>query len=189
MEANAQNAAFVVAMLKRCHDVGIVLDAGAMDAIGAFRRASVARSAASKGATPIAPSLLLTPHAGELAHLTGIDKTKILADPQHAATDAAHQWHAVVALKGKVTHIAAPEGRMWRHRGGNVGLATSGSGDVLSGLIAGLLARGASVEQAAVWGVALHARAGDRLAARTGNLGYLAREIAAEVPAVMRSLA
>jgi NAD(P)H-hydrate repair Nnr-like enzyme with NAD(P)H-hydrate dehydratase domain len=93
-----------------------------------------------------------------------------------------------VALKGAETWIATPQGRCWRHAGGNVGLATSGSGDVLAGLIAGLLARGAPPEQAAAWGIALHARAGRRLCERLGPLGLLARELAAEVPALMHAL-
>ena len=94
----------------------------------------------------------------------------------------------MVALKGATTHIAAPDGRLWRHDGGNVGLASSGSGDTLSGIIAGLAARGAPLEQACAWGVALHARAGERLAQRIGPLGYLAREIAGEVPALLHEL-
>jgi NAD(P)H-hydrate repair Nnr-like enzyme with NAD(P)H-hydrate dehydratase domain len=94
----------------------------------------------------------------------------------------------VVALKGAVTHIAAPDGRMWRHEGGNAGLGTAGSGDVLSGIISGLMARGAPLEQACAWGVALHALAGVRLAGRCGTLGYLAREIPGEVPAIMDAL-
>jgi ADP-dependent NAD(P)H-hydrate dehydratase len=94
----------------------------------------------------------------------------------------------VIALKGAITHIAAPDARVWRHQGGNSGLATSGSGDVLAGLIAGLVARGATLEQAAAWGVALHARAGERLAQRLGPLGYLARELPTEVPSIMGSL-
>ena len=69
-----------------------------------------------------------------------------------------------------------------------MGLAISGSGDMLAGIIAGLAARGASVEQAAVWGVALHARAGERLAERAGPLGYLARDLSAEVPGLMHAL-
>jgi NAD(P)H-hydrate repair Nnr-like enzyme with NAD(P)H-hydrate dehydratase domain len=74
------------------------------------------------------------------------------------------------------------------NRAGNVGLATSGSGDTLSGIIAGLAARGAQPLQAAAWGVYLHARAGDRLARRMGRLGFLARELLAEVPALMSEL-
>ena len=93
-----------------------------------------------------------------------------------------------MALKGATTIIADPDGHAWRHDGGNIGLAVSGSGDVLAGLVAGLCARGAAIEQAAVWGVALHARAGDRLAGRIGRLGFLAREMPGEVPALMHEL-
>ena len=132
---------------------------------------------------------IMTPHAGELAHLTGIDKEKITAQPAQAAASAARRWNATVALKGATTFIAAPDGSLWRHARGNVGLAISGSGDVLAGVVAGLAARGANAAQAAVWGVALHARAGERLAARSGPLGYLARDLSAEVPALMAELA
>lgn len=94
----------------------------------------------------------------------------------------------MVALKGARTVIAAPEGDVWLHTGGNIGLATSGSGDTLAGIIAGLAARGATLAQATVWGVALHARAGERLAQRFGQLGYLARDIPAEIPALLEEL-
>src|SRR3569832_2089710 len=101
---------------------------------------------------------------------------------------AAGQWIAVVALKGATTFIASPDRRLWRHEGGNIGLATSGSGDTLAGIIGGLAARGASLEQACVWGVALHARAGEQLAKSIGPRGYLAREIAEQVPMLMHAL-
>jgi hydroxyethylthiazole kinase-like uncharacterized protein yjeF len=132
---------------------------------------------------------ILTPHAGEMAHLTGAAKPDILAAPQRHAARAAAEWNAVVALKGARTVIAGPRGERWQHEGGNVGLATSGSGDVLAGIIAGLAARGAELAQAACWGVALHARAGQRLAARLGTLGYLARELADEIPALLEQAA
>jgi len=131
---------------------------------------------------------LVTPHAGEMAHLSQSDKERVLADPRFAAIEAASRWRTVVALKGAVTHIATATGTAWRHEAGNVGLAISGSGDVLTGIIGGLAARGASLDQAAAWGVSLHARAGERLAARYGGLGYLARDLAAEVPALMQAL-
>lgn len=131
--------------------------------------------------------VLLTPHAGEMAHLTGIAKEDVLADPLQAALEAAVLWNAVVALKGACTVMATPDGRWWRHEGGNLGLATSGSGDTLAGIITGLAARGASLEQACAWGVALHAAAGVRLAERFGTLGYLAREISPEVPGLMQA--
>ena len=97
--------------------------------------------------------------------------------------------NAVVALKGAATVIATPDGQCWSHEGGNVGLAISGSGDTLAGIITGLAARGAPLEQACAWGIALHALAGEQLALRFGLLGYLAREIPAEVPALLRHLA
>lgn len=130
--------------------------------------------------------LLFTPHAGEMAHLTGRSKQEIVAAPEQAAVAAARRWNCVVALKGGTTLIATPSGERWRHAGNQPGLATSGSGDVLAGLIAGLLARGAAPEQACAWGVVLHACAGALLAARQGPLGYLARELPAEIPALMK---
>jgi hydroxyethylthiazole kinase-like uncharacterized protein yjeF len=153
----------------------LVLDAAAMGVV----LDSAPKVEKFSGAT------IMTPHAGELAHLTGGDKDEISAQPAQAAASAARRWSAVVALKGATTFIAASDGSLWRHARGNVGLAISGSGDVLAGVIAGLASRGASAEQAAVWGVALHARAGEQLAARSGPLGYLARDLSAEVPALM----
>lgn len=131
---------------------------------------------------------VITPHAGEMAALTGQSVEEITADAARIAADFALKSGTVVVLKGAVTHIAAPDGRTWRHEGGSVGLGTSGSGDVLAGIIAGLIARGASAEQAAVWGVYLHGRAGEELEASLGPLGFLAREISARVPRLLQAL-
>ncbi|HVF27552.1 MAG TPA: NAD(P)H-hydrate dehydratase [Pyrinomonadaceae bacterium] len=131
---------------------------------------------------------IITPHAGEMASILGEDKESITNDQLNTARRAASQLRTVVALKGRETFIAAPSGETYCNRAGNVGLATSGSGDTLSGLIAGLAARGAAPLAAAAWGVHLHARAGDRLARRMGRLGFLARELLAEVPALMSEL-
>lgn len=168
----------------------------------AFVRELLARSEATTQATLMLDALamnvasegfvrpvVLTPHAGEMAHLTGLTKAEVYRDQERVARDAARQWNAVVVLKGATTWIASPDGRAWRHDGGSIGLATSGSGDTLAGIMAGLAARGATIEQAAIWGVALHARAGDALAARLGSVGYLASELLAEVPSVMHALA
>jgi ADP-dependent NAD(P)H-hydrate dehydratase len=163
--------ALASALLDTFGHAGVVLDAGAMGVVKTRGRFT----------SPV----LLTPHAGEMASLEGGEKDEIADDPLSAVLDAASRWNAVVALKGAITHIAAPDARVWRNTAGNPGLATSGSGDVLSGVIAGLVARGAPLEQAAAWGVALHARAGDRLAQRVGPFGYLARELPAEVPPLM----
>jgi hydroxyethylthiazole kinase-like uncharacterized protein yjeF len=133
--------------------------------------------------------VVLTPHAGEMARLMGLDKKKIEAEPVKIARAAARELRAIIALKGAETFIAAPVGsKIYCNRTGNVGLATSGSGDTLSGIIAGLAARGAAPLQAAAWGVYLHGRAGDRLARQVGRLGFLARELLAEIPRLMSEL-
>jgi hydroxyethylthiazole kinase-like uncharacterized protein yjeF len=132
--------------------------------------------------------VLLTPHAGEVAHLTGCGKDEVLADPERAAREAAQRWNAVIAVKGARTVIADPDGRAWLHEGGNAGLATSGSGDTLAGAIAGLCARGADLVQACAWGVVLHAQAGERLAVQRAPVGYLAREIPDAMLDVLRDL-
>ena len=195
MQDEAATARLVHALLPRLEgsNTSVLLDAEAMGAI--LQPPDDAAAAGSKsGAAVNAPfrfnvPVLLTPHAGEMAHLTGIDKDVIQDDPDRHALEAAQRWNAVVALKGARTVIAAPNGDCWQHEGGNVGLATSGSGDVLAGIIAGLAARGADLAQAVSWGVALHARAGVRLAERLGTLGYLARELPDEIPALMEHIA
>jgi hydroxyethylthiazole kinase-like uncharacterized protein yjeF len=179
MQDEAATALLVRALLPRLDgsDTSVVLDACAMGVVlgdESFR---------------FGQPVIVTPHAGEMAHLTGASKEEIGAEPEHHAVQAARRWNAVVALKGARTLVVAPEGERWQHEGGNVGLAISGSGDALAGIIAGLAARGASLTQAACWGVALHARAGELLAERLGVLGYLAREIPAEIPALMESFA
>ena len=169
----------VLALTEKFPEAVFILDAGAMNIV---KREPAA-------GTRLGASVLLTPHAGEMASLTGNDKEEIRGEPERTALDAAAQWKALVALKGAVTFVATPQGHLWKHEGGSIGLATSGSGDVLAGIIAGLAARGTPLEEAAVWGIALHARAGKRLAKKVGPLGFLAREIAAEVPALMAELA
>ena len=84
--------------------------------------------------------------------------------------------------------VASPEGEVWVVDTGGPGLGVSGSGDVKSGIITGLCARGCPPEQAAVWGTYLHGRAGDRLAASVGRLGFLARELLREVPSALAEL-
>lgn len=130
--------------------------------------------------------VVLTPHSGEMASLLGIDKTAVEADPAQVALAAARRFGAVVALKGPESWIASPGGSFFHYAGGSVGLATSGSGDTLAGVVAGLAARGASAERAAVWGVYLHGAAGRSLARRVAPIGFLARELLDEIPRVMR---
>jgi hydroxyethylthiazole kinase-like uncharacterized protein yjeF len=183
MQDEPATASLVHALLPRLagSDTRVVLDACAMGAI----------LYPPDGGAPFRfpQPVVVTPHAGEMAHLGGAAKDDIVADPDRHAVDAAALWNAVVALKGARTVIADPDGVSWQHEGGNIGLATSGSGDTLAGIIAGLAARGASLAQATCWGVALHAQAGERLALQFGQLGYLAREIPGEIPFLLEQIA
>ena len=156
----------------------IVLDAAALT--GLRRRLDLMKQHAGR--------LVITPHAGEMATFLDIDIAEVAADPTGAARRAAAATGAVVIMKGSHTRIASPQGEIWEARQGNVGLATSGSGDTLAGIIAGLLARGAPPLLAAQWGVYMHGEAGERLRQAHGLLGYLAREIPAQIPAIMADL-
>ena len=166
--------AFVEGLLPVFREVPVLLDALAMDALHGIRR--------------FQQPVILTPHAGEMAHLTGVEKEDLQEEPLHAARRHAADWQVLLVLKGSTSIVARAEGEAWIHESHTPGLGMSGSGDVLAGIIAGLAARGASPEQAATWGVALHARAGDALARRVGTLGYLARELPAEVPRLLEAL-
>jgi ADP-dependent NAD(P)H-hydrate dehydratase len=125
--------------------------------------------------------LILTPNSEEASRLLGRDLDRTETDvPEIAA-----RYQAVVTSKGI---IADPGGGVWRIGSGHGGLATSGSGDVLAGAVAGLLARGADPSQAACWASHVHAAAGDRLAVSVGAMGFLARELLDELPRVLVEL-
>ena len=131
----------------------------------------------------LAGRLVLTPNRGEAERLLG---EEIAAeDLSDAVVEIARRYDAVVSCYGTV---ADTTGHRWQMSTGYGGLATSGSGDVMAGVLSGLLARGADREQAACWGTHLHAAAGDRLAARIGPTGYLARELLDELPVVLAEL-
>lgn len=189
MQDEAASAELVRALLPRCAGRKVILDAAAMELLRPPAEQPLLADPVDCEHFRFEEAVLLTPYAGELAHLCGNDKREVTGDPHRTALHYAERWNAVVALKGALTVIAAPGGELWEHQGGNIGLAISGSDDALAGIIVGLAARGAALEQAAAWGVALHAAAGEQLALRFGVLGYLARDIAAEVPALLRTLA
>ncbi|MGH1575275.1 NAD(P)H-hydrate dehydratase [Methylobacterium sp. P31] len=169
----------VLSLLPGEAPTGFVLDAGAVCGLGAH--AETVRSCGGRA--------LITPHAGEMAQLLDTDREAVEADPLAAALRAAERLACTVVMKGPETWVVSATGERWHYRGGGVGLATSGSGDALAGLLAGLLARGGDVLTAALWGVFLHGEAGRRLAERIGPVGFLAREIADAVPAILRETA
>jgi ADP-dependent NAD(P)H-hydrate dehydratase len=129
--------------------------------------------------------VVLTPNPTELAISLHLEPDELEADPAGAALRMAGEADAVVGLGGATSWIGAPDGRLWEDQSGGAGLGVSGSGDVRAGVTAGLLARGAEPAQAAVWAAHLHGRAGERLAARVGRLGFLARELPPEIPRVL----
>jgi len=188
MQDESATVELVQALLARFAGTPTVLDAAAMAVVRPRAEPHLLEEPVDPENFRFAAPVLLTPHAGELARLSGAQRSTIERQATDAAAAAAARWNAVVALKGATTVIATPGGKLWQHQGGNAGLAISGSGDCLAGIIAGLLARGATLEQAAAWGVVLHASAGEQLALRSGPLGYLAREIAGQVPALLRSI-
>ncbi|MGK5740901.1 NAD(P)H-hydrate dehydratase [Micromonospora sp. URMC 103] len=120
--------------------------------------------------------VVLTPNLTEAGHLLGRDPGD---DLDADAAELAGRYDAVVSLHG---HIATPDGRGWREESGDAGLGTSGSGDVRSGLLAGLLSRGAGPAQAACWAAYAHAVSGQRLVPQYGRIGFLARELLDEIP-------
>jgi len=130
------------------------------------------------------PTILL-PHAGEMASLLGCEAGDVEADPLGCGLACANRYDAVTLVKGVESFIVTPDGAAFHYRGGGPGLDVSGSGDVLAGIVGGLLARRADPLSALLWAVWCHGEAGRRLGKRIGTLGYLAREIADEVPGLL----
>lgn len=131
-------------------------------------------------------SLVLTPHPREMARLLGAEE--IPADPLAAATEAAQRWGQTVVLKGATTVVADHEGRARINDGGNAALATAGTGDVLAGAIAALLAQGLSPFDAATLGVYLHSAAGRLVREDLGDMGAIASDLLPRLPLAARQL-
>ena len=121
--------------------------------------------------------LIVTPHPGEMARLTGLSAAEINANREKIAQQYAEQWNAIVVLKGRHTVVAAPDGRVCVNPTGNPGLARGGSGDVLAGMTAALLACGLPAYEAAACAVYLHGAAADHAAAISGEYGMLPHDI------------
>jgi ADP-dependent NAD(P)H-hydrate dehydratase len=150
----------------------VVIDAGAMHGWGDVERPS---------------RCILTPHAGEMAKLSGHTRTYVEKNAVRVASDFARCAGVVLLLKGARSFLVDGDGPIWMYTGGHPGLGTSGSGDVLAGCIGGLAARGLDPFWAAAWGAHLHGSAGHHLAKTIGPTGYLAREVADAFPTLLRS--
>ena len=173
---NGPTTALAVELLDALPSAAFILDAAAVCGLAAHAE-DVRRH---KG------RVVITPHAGEMAQLLDRSRDAVEADPLDAARAAAELLQVVVVMKGARTWIVDPQGARWLYEGGGVGLATSGSGDALAGLVVGLLARGVAPVSAALWGVFLHGEAGKRLAESVGPVGFLARELSGAVPGLLR---
>jgi ADP-dependent NAD(P)H-hydrate dehydratase len=176
MARREQTPALVAELLERApSEAALLLDAAALTCCTA--------DALRKRATPA----VLTPHRGELASLLDVDMADIAAHSERFARETAERFGAVVVLKSRTTVVAAPGEAMLTYTSEAAGLGTAGSGDVLAGVIGGLLARGTPPRVAAAWGVWLHGECG-RLAARTiGPLGFRASELPVLLPALLAS--
>ncbi len=128
---------------------------------------------------------ILLPHAGEMAALLGCDEGDVEGDPIGCGQRAAELYNALVLVKGVTSRVVAPDGRAWTFHGGAPGLGVSGSGDTLAGIVGGLIARGAEPLTALLWGVLLHGEAGESLSRKVGPIGFLARQIPDEIPALL----
>jgi NAD(P)H-hydrate epimerase len=130
--------------------------------------------------------LVLTPHPGEMARLWGIKTAEVQDNRIEVATEAAKKWGATVVLKGARTLITASDGTLYINPTGNPGMATGGSGDVLTGIIAGFLAQGLSLVQAGAAGAYFHGLAADSAAACKGEPGLVAGDILDALPGVTK---
>lgn len=176
LSAHPETAELVQSVI-RSVNLPAVLDADGLNALAS--RPELLRSATS---------LILTPHYGELSRLMKIEISQIKAEPLKYALEAARKFNQVVVLKGAPTVTARPDGRAWINTTGNSGMATAGSGDVLAGLIGGLLAQGLAPERAAVLGAYLHGLAGDLAAENKTEYCMLAGDILDTLPEAYKKL-
>jgi ADP-dependent NAD(P)H-hydrate dehydratase len=131
---------------------------------------------------------VFTPHAREAAAMLGLPAADVAADRAGVALRFAHDHGTAFVFKGAETLIASPDGRLFVNRAGTRGLGTAGSGDTLAGIIGGMLAQGLSSAEAAVWGVHVHALAGELVAEELGDDGMMASDLLLKLPVVLKRL-
>jgi NAD(P)H-hydrate epimerase len=170
--------AFVIALLERAQQP-LVLDADALTVVAA--------DLPLLRGTPDRP-VVITPHPGEMARLTGLSAVDVQRRRLGIARDFATAHHVYVILKGYRTLVATPEGAVYINPTGNPGMATGGSGDVLTGMVAAWLAQGLGVTAACLLAVYLHGAAGDLAAAEVGEASLVAGDLVAQIGAATRAL-
>jgi len=165
----------VVYNIVKNSQVPIVLDADGINVLA--KDVSVLKGLKSQ--------MVITPHPGEMARLLGASVKEVQDDRVNVARTFSKQWGVITVLKGSRTIIASPEGDIYINTTGNPGMATGGSGDVLTGIIAGFIGQGLKPLDASIAGVYLHGLCGDRIAARKGEYGLIAGDLAQEIPYVL----
>ncbi|NLW07411.1 MAG: NAD(P)H-hydrate dehydratase, partial [Clostridia bacterium] len=173
-EATAEMVRELLPRLK----VAAVVDADALNALAGHTELLTADHA----------PLVLTPHPGEMARLLGTTATKVQEKRLETACQCAREWQAVVLLKGARTIIAWPDGQVFINPSGNPGMATAGSGDVLTGIIAGLIAQGLQPGIAAALGAYIHGMAGDEAAKHKGEYALMAGDLLEYLPSAFCKL-
>lgn len=167
----------VEAVIENCR-VPLVIDADALNAISADP--SVLKKLKTEA--------VLTPHPGEMARLAGTNTKQVQSDRIGTSSEFAQKYGTVVVLKGSRTVVAYPDGRVLINTTGNAGMATAGAGDVLTGIIAGIIAQGVQAGNASAMGVCLHGIAGDAAAEVTGMHGLVAGDIVDILPAAIKEI-
>ena len=174
----AESTGRLLGRLIEASPVPMVIDADGLNLIASDI------SVLTKGKSPI----VLTPHPGEMSRLSGHSTTEIQSDRVGHARSFAQRHGVHLVLKGAATIIARPDGTVFVNATGNPGMAAGGMGDVLTGLIAGLITQGMAAGAAALAGVYLHGSAADRLARHKAPVGYLATEVMDAIPQAMHEL-
>jgi NAD(P)H-hydrate epimerase len=156
----------------------LVVDADGLNALGAW----------SAWAERVPTNSVLTPHMGEFSRLTQMTSADIMANREAVAREFAKQWNQIVLLKGAFTCIAEPNGQVTLLPFANPALATAGSGDVLAGIIVGLMAQGVSSRDAAIAGGYVHGLCGEFVRDEIGDAGALAGDLLSRIPRALRHI-
>jgi NAD(P)H-hydrate epimerase len=172
LTTQTETVQFVRTVVAKHLDTPIVLDADGLNAFdGRAQELKAART-----------MLAVTPHPGEMARLVGGDTKQIQSRRLEVARKAAAEWNAFVILKGHQTIVAAPNGNAWINSTGNAGMATGGTGDVLTGMLAGLVAQHGAGAAALCFGVYLHGLSGDIAYADSGEAPLMATDLIRSIP-------
>lgn len=177
LSQHPETIAFVTDFVRRS-SLSLVIDADGLNALPS----DLSALAEARGRT------VLTPHPGEMARLVGTTTTDVQARREDAAATFAARHDCVVVLKGHRTVIATPKGDVFVNPTGNEGMATGGTGDILAGLIGGLMAQGTTPTNAAILGTYTHGLAGDLAAAAKTSRGMVASDVIAAIPDAWRAI-